>query len=61
MTPHRITSRAEMHMILAKVKSGDITPEDAFASIDLTLRFSYADVADWLDKKAAELREATKP
>lgn len=60
MKPHYITSRAELRQILSAVKLGSLSVDDAFASIDLTTRLQALALAEWIEKKAAEIREANK-
>ncbi len=54
---HRITSRAEMTKILEDVYLNKMSVKEAFDIIDLTIRCVHSDTADWLQKKADQLRE----
>lgn len=56
--PHYITSRAELRRILEGVHSGEISINDAYGSIDLTIRCSNLAMADWLERSAKDIRTA---
>lgn len=58
MTPRRITSKAELRGILEKVGSQEISVEDAFQTFDLTIRANAVSVAEWMEKKARDIRAA---